>query len=121
VRLVPGEIYVYFCFWIIPPHKKIALYICEENDFVFWFNSEPRFHKIGQLVVADGAHTAINKDCYLDLSGVKKMDPNEIPKAKSRGPVKGKLRKDILGMLENEIITLPDIHKKMAIAALKHS
>ena len=100
--LIANNIYVYYCGWIKPPHDKIALCICDINNWAFWFNSNPAFHKDGQLSCDQSDHyRAITKQCYLDLSGLKAISSIEIRNAGHRGPISDAFRSKIVNVLTN--------------------
>lgn len=111
----PRNVYVYFCQWIKNPHDKIALCVCDKKVWCFWFNSEASFHGIAQLPVKVGEHTAITKDCFLDLSEIKGLSDIELQSAKDRGPVSDALKKRIIEMLKQPIKTLPQGQRMLAL------
>jgi hypothetical protein len=113
------HVYVYLCRWIKNPHDKIALCICDQRNFFFWFNSTAAFHGEGQLAIKSGEHAAITKDCFLDLSGVKGISPQEIKTVANRGPISPALSKRIVTALSTPIPPLPDAHRQLAITNLK--
>lgn len=112
--LICGHIYIYRCNWINPPHDKIALCVCDERKWFFWFNSDPRVHGEGQLQVARDCHAAITKDCYLDLGSVKAVSEAELAAARDIGPISDALRADIEAALANPIRVLPEMHRTVA-------
>lgn len=114
-----GYVYVYYCAWIKPPHPKIALCICNQLRWVFWFNSDARFHGIGQLACVQTDHPrALTKSCYLDLSGLKQMSETEVSRADDRGPLNDVLRGRVLAALAAPIKTLSDPNRQLAIQNL---
>lgn len=118
--LTNGFIYVYYCNWIRPPHDKIALCICKDSNWVFWFNSNAKFHNIGQLPCEGADHsTALRKACFLDVSGVKEMSASEVRNCVDRGEISPAFKARILQALGQPIKTLPEPHRALAIAALK--
>lgn len=113
------NVYVYYCNWIKPPHKKIAICICDLKYWVFWFNSKAVFHNIGQLACDASDHpAALSKSCFLDLSSVKAMSQQEIASAIDRGPISDHFRKKILTALSAPNPKLPPVHKSLAISNL---
>jgi hypothetical protein len=112
------SVYVYYCQWIKNPHDKIVLCICDKSKFFFWFNSEAAFHDHGQLAIAAGEHPAITKACFLDLSGVKGISPQELKGIQDRGPISESLSTKILTALAAPIDLLPSAHKNLAIQNL---
>jgi hypothetical protein len=116
--LLVGNVYVYFCRWINPPHDKIALCICASPPLFFWFNSKAAFHGQDQLRVAAREHAAITRDCYLDLSGVKGISDLELRDRKDRGTISDVFRARILAALTQPIKLLPEVHRKLALASL---
>ena len=120
MSLVCGHVYVYRCAWIKPPHDKIALCICGERNWVFWFNSDPRFHGQGQLAVGPAdCPAALAKNGYLDLSSVKAVSPSEAGAALDRGPISPAFRAKIREALAQPIAPLPAAHKTLAMENLK--
>lgn len=118
MNLIAGNIYVYYCAWLDPPHDKIGLCICDQRNWVFWFNSEARFHGIAQLPIAARSHAAIPKDCFLDLAGVKVLSAAEIAVAEDKGPINEALRSLIKGALGSPIKRLPELHRQQALNVL---
>lgn len=119
MALINGNVCVYFCNWINPPHDKIALCICDQRSWVFWFNSHPRSHGHGQLLCDQNDHPgALTGPCTLDFSSVKAVAPSERAIVQSRGPISMAFRAKILSALANPIKTLPDAHRQLAIANL---
>ena len=117
---VCGNIYVYHCNWIKPPHDKIALCVHDNPEWVFWFNSKPKSHGQGQLTVDTVDHpTAIRYSSYLDLSGVKAVSPNEVAVAQNRGPISAPFKAKIMAALALPIKTLPPTHLSVALNNLK--
>jgi hypothetical protein len=118
MTLAAGNVYVYPCRWIQPPHDKIALCICGARNFFFWFNSKSAVHGQGQLRISEKEHSAITKDCYLDLSGVKGISDVELRDIQDRGAISEALRTRILAELANPIGPLVEAHRKLALANL---
>jgi hypothetical protein len=77
-----GHVYVVFTTLTKPPKDKIVLCICDEKNLFVWFNTKAQRHGAGQLKCAAGDHTALTRDCYLDLSRVTTFQPHEIANAK---------------------------------------
>jgi hypothetical protein len=120
MSLVAGHVYIYRCAWIEPPHDKIALCICGDRNWVFWFNSKPCFHGQGQLAVGPAdCPAALTRNGYLDLSGVKAVSPSEVGAAADRGPISPAFRAKICAALAQPIAPLPPTHKALAIENLK--
>lgn len=120
MNLVCGHVYVYRCTWIKPPHDKIALCICGNQNWVFWFNSNPSFHGQGQLAVGPADYpAALTKNCYLDLSSVKAVSPSEVGAAADRGPISPAFGAKIKAALAQPNALLPPAHKALVIANLK--
>jgi len=110
---------VYYANWITPPHDKIAICICDQRSWVFWFNSSPRQHGHGQLSCLSADHPiALHRPCILDLSSVKFISPSERAAVQDRGLISPAFRAKILAALANPIKTLPDRHRLLAIANL---
>lgn len=102
------------------PHDKLALCFCAQKNWCFWFNSDPRFHGIAQLQVAQSEHpNALSKDCYLDLSSVKAIGESDLQKATSLGPVPEPLLQRIVNELSNSIDMLPDEQRMLALSNLQ--
>jgi hypothetical protein len=114
-----AHVCVYFCNWIKPPHDKIALCICDTRNWFFWFNSKPALHGHGQLPVASGEHSAITKDCFLDLSGLRSVSADELAKAQMRGAISDALKARIVTALSVQIKPLPDAHRIVALNNLQ--
>ena len=112
------KVCIYLCRWIKNPHDKIALCVCDQQSFLFWFNSSSAFHGHGQLPISSGEHPAITKDCFLDLSGVKGISAAEASAARDRGAISDALKARILAALSNPIATLPDAHRQLALTNL---
>lgn len=120
--VVRGNIYVYRCRWIDPPHDKIALCICDKRNWFLWFNSKAAFHGQGQLPITPLDHpAAIAKDCFLDLSSVKGSSQEEIAEAveKNRGHISDDLKKKIIAMLEKPIPVLVEVHRTVIMESVK--
>jgi hypothetical protein len=114
-----GDILVYRCGWINPPHDKIAICIQAQPAWVFWFNTNAQFHGYGQLLCDPTDHpAALTRQCYLDLSGLKVMQPSEIAAALSRGVASPAFRAKIKAALQNPIKTLPDSDRLLVLANL---
>lgn len=118
MNLAVGNVYVVYCNYIKNPHDKISLCFCAEKRFFFWFNSTPSRHGIAQLAVAANEHPAITKDCFLDLSGIRVFQPNEISANDDRGPISTALRARIVAELSNPIKLLPEAHRLRALGNL---
>jgi hypothetical protein len=104
-----GSVSVYYNSWINPPHDKIAVCICDQRSWVFWFNSLPRQHGYGQLLCDPSDHpAALVRPCTLDLSSVKFISPSERAAVQDRGIISPAFRNKILAALANSIRTLPD-------------
>ncbi len=113
------SICLYYCGWINPPHDKIALVICSNRRWVFWFNSRAAFHGIGQLACGPADHPAcLTKQCYLDLSGLKEMSEAEVNAAKGRGLITDAFRIRIHEALSQPIRRLPAAHRAVALTNL---
>ena len=113
-----ARVYVYFCRWIRTPHDKIALCICDQKGWFFWFNSEPAFHGHGQLAISVGEHPAITQACFLDLSGLRAATDEELGPDTERDLISSSLRKRILGALAAPIKLLPEVHRRLALTNL---
>lgn len=114
-----GNIYIYRCTWIDDPHDKIALCICDQKSWFFWFNSDARFHGQGQLHVSVNEHPkALTKNCYLDLSSVKAASPRDLKAAKDCGQITLAFRTKVLAVLANPIPLLPDVQRNLALTNL---
>ena len=118
MSLVVGNVYVVFCHWIKPPHDKIAVCLCAQRGWFFWFNSKAAPHAVAQIAIDKGEHPAISKDCFLDLSGVRVFSPNELRAAQDRGPLSAATRAKIAPLLLSPIKLLPDAHRTLAASAL---
>jgi hypothetical protein len=111
-----SNVYVYFCRWVKDPHDKIALYFCNQKNWVFFFNSNPRFHGIAQLEMEPADHPrALTKRCFLDLSQVLAMSPPEVANASDRDPVSDALLDRVIAALEQPINTLSPVHQELAL------
>ena len=120
--LVRGNVYVYHCRWIIPPHDKIAICVCNNRNWVLWFNTKAAFHGLGQLAVGKADHpNAITRDCFLDLSAVKGSSPQELIDAakNDRGPMSATLKEKILNALQTPIPLLPDFQRSVILECLQ--
>lgn len=114
-----GFLHVYYCNWIKKPHDKIAICVCRQRRWVFWFNSDAKFHGVGQLPCTPADHPGcITKSCFLDLSGLKEMSEQEIAQAESRGMISDVFRARILGALGEPIRMLPQAHRELVITNL---
>jgi hypothetical protein len=114
------NVFIYQCTWINPPHPKIILCICDERCWGFWFNSEARSHGIGQLPVSPEDHrAAITRDCFLDLSSVKAVRPQEVRAADDRGEISADFAAKIVEALEAGVDLLNNVHKEIALNALR--
>jgi hypothetical protein len=100
VSLVTGHVYSYRCKWITPPHRKIGIVVSVKLSWILWFNSDARFHGIGQMPVARGEHRACPKDCYLDLSAVQRIRLDEEKVAEDEGLISEALRKRLIAELK---------------------
>lgn len=119
MTLVDSHVYIYWSNIVKPiPKPKIALCFCAAQSWVFWFNTDARYHGHGQMPCAAGCHTAISTDCYLDLSGVKFMSASEIAAASSRGPLSPQFRQQVLDALSVPIRLLSDEKRQLALANL---
>lgn len=118
MTLTIGNIYVIHCSWIKPPKPKICLCICDKRNWFFWFNTDRRFHGIGQLPIAANAHRQITHDCFLDLSGVKFASASEVASAADKGAINVGLRNEIKVALSSPIKRLPEAHRLHALAVL---
>jgi hypothetical protein len=118
MNFVIGRVYIIHCTWIVPPHDKICLCVCDQRNWFFWFNSSCAFHNIGQLAVGANCHPAIAHDCFLDLSGVKSVSPQEARTARDRGPIDAALSAQIKAVLSVPIARLPDLQRLHALGVL---
>ena len=117
--LVRKNVFVFYCNWIADPHDKIGLCICDARAWCFWFNSAARSHGHGQLAISAGEHSALPKNCFLDLSGVKVLNQTERSAANDRGQISQALATKILMALSTPIKLLPETHRQLAIANLQ--
>lgn len=118
MNLTCGHIYEYYCAWITPPHNKYALCVCNINIWFFWFNTNARFHRQGQISIPNGEHSFITHDCFLDLSTIKTATPAELAGATDHGVISHSLRTRIRLALGVQIGTLPDNQRIAARANL---
>ena len=119
--LVRGNVYVYHCVWINPPHDKIAICICNVRNWFLWFNTNAAFHGLGQLAIVQADHpSAITRNCFLDLSAVKGSSPQELIDAakNDRGPISAPLKEKIRLVLQTPIPLLPDLHRSVILECL---
>lgn len=117
--LICGHTYVYRCIWIDPPKDKIGICFCSERNWLFWFNTAPRFHGHGQMAVAQTDFPQVlTRDCYLDLSQVCAASPQERSVANDRGMTPSPLLEKLLLALGDPIATLPDVNRKLALENL---
>lgn len=115
-----SNVYVYFCRWLREPHDKIALCFCNQKNWVFFFNSNPRHHGIAQLAMRPEDHRhALRKECYLDLSQVLEMSAAEVASADDKDLVSDGLLDRIIGALEQPIDTLPAAQQELALQNLQ--
>jgi hypothetical protein len=119
MSFIAGHVYVIPCDWLNDPHDKICLCIDPVRSFFFWFNSNARPHGLGQCPVANEAHGAITKDCFLDLSGLRFMSTSELARAQHRGPVGEPLKSQIIAVLSVRISNLPDSHRLLALEVMQ--
>lgn len=114
-----AHIYRYPCNWIKSPHDKIGLCVCDTKNLVFWFNSDPAYHGQGQLRCSSSDHSsALSKECFLDLSGVKEMSSWEMQWAADKGEISLQFRLKITSALSLPIKTLSPFYRKIALTNL---
>lgn len=65
-----GFVYPVFTSLKDPPDRKYVLCVCEDRNLCLWFNTEPRYHGIGQIPVRAGDHDYLVRNSYLDCSRV---------------------------------------------------
>jgi hypothetical protein len=111
-----ANVYVYFCRWVREPHDKIALCFCDKRNWVFFFNSKPKFHRIAQLEMETADHPrALTKRCFLDLSEVLLMSAPEVASALEREPISDALLNRVIAALDQPIDTLTPMHQELAL------
>ncbi len=63
-------------------------------------------------------HSAITRNCFLDLSGIKGAGPNELNAAVDRGAISDSLRTRMCIALEVSIPILPSSQREIALRNL---
>jgi len=121
VTLIVGHVYSYQCNWITPPHRKMGVVVSSRANWIMWFNSEPRFHRIAQLDVVQGEHPVCTRACYLDLSAVQQVRLDEAKLAVDEGRLSNALLQRILDELRLPNRLLPTFKRQQIIANLEQA
>lgn len=116
--MIVGNVYTYHCDSLPNPHNKFGLCVSDRASWVFWFNSNARFHGKGQLRIIKSEHAVCVKDCYLDLSTIQRVSPAELSRAIDNGAISALLRAKIIAALGQKIDTLPETQREAALRNL---
>lgn len=88
----------------------------------FFFNSKSRSKGIGQIkCVPDDCPKALTKDCYLDVSGLKAMKPEELARATEFDPISERLYEILIAELTSGNDMLSEAHRVVALVGLQGS
>src|SRR4051812_829370 len=101
MSLINGHVYAYECEQLQKP--KQGLCISAKSAWLFWFNTERRFHGQGQLPIRGGEPPSLPRDGYLNLSMVVRLHLSEITGAVDKGPISSSLRQKVIAALKGPI------------------
>lgn len=113
-----GNLYYIRCSFIVPPHEKISICMCDQKPYFIWVSTKAKFHGIAQVCLPAGITSGILHDSFADLSDLKMASPNDLKTARDFGPISDQARDLILAEYQNPIKMLPEDRRKMILANL---
>lgn len=115
---VIGNLYYIRCSYIVPPHEKISICVCDKTPYFIWVSTNAKFHGIAQILLRAGITDGIIHDSYADLSDLKMASPRDLATARDFGPISANVRALILAEYQNPVRTLPEQRRQMLLANL---
>jgi|LakMenE18May11ns_1017448.scaffolds.fasta_scaffold9854580_2 hypothetical protein len=113
-----GNLYYIRCSFIVPPHEKISICVCDETPYFLWVNTNAKFHGIAQVLLPNGVTPGITHDSYADLSELKMASPRDLQTARDFGPITDDAKELILAEYQNPIRTLSEQFRQMVLQNL---
>ncbi len=112
----PWSVYAVHCSNIDPPKTKYCVcFSANPTPLFFFINTFPNFSGIGQIPIRKGEHTLIMHDSFLDLSGARRVEPEDLTNAVDHGRLPQRVLDDVETSLQLGIDTLSERHRRMAL------